>query len=70
MLIKKDSHGETQIEEVKGNEAPTLTIERVRQLVALNPGSSELSGLPTHEKLIWIKLKLDKEAPNITAGAN
>jgi len=70
MLIKKDSHGETQIEEVKGNEAPMLTIERVRQLVALNPGSSELRSLPTHEKLIWIKLKLDKEAPNITAGAN
>ena len=32
---------------------------------------SELSNLPSHEKVIWLKLKLDKEAPRtITSGAN
>ena len=29
-----------------------------------------LEALPTHEKIIWLKLKIDKEAPKITAGAN
>ena len=28
-----------------------------------------LKELPTHEKIIWLKLKIDKMAPKITAGA-
>ena len=32
--------------------------------------SSELKNLPTHEKIIWLKLKIDKLAPKITTGAN
>ena len=32
MLIKKDSHGETHIEEVKQDSSQTMTIERVREL--------------------------------------
>ena len=39
MLIKKDSHGETHVEEVKGAEAKTLTIERVREITRLDPYS-------------------------------
>jgi hypothetical protein len=35
ILIKKDSHGETHIEEVKGKDQPILTIERVRELEQL-----------------------------------
>lgn len=30
----------------------------------------ELEELPTHEKVLWLKLWIDKEAPSITAGAN
>lgn len=37
MLIKKDSHGEMNVEEVKGAEAQILTIERVRELTRLDP---------------------------------
>jgi len=72
MLIKKDSHGETHVEEVKGNESPALTIERVRELTRLNPDtdSSRLKALPTHEKLLWLKMKIDREAPSVTEGAN
>jgi len=70
MLIKKDSHGETTIEEVK---AQTLTIGRVHELKSLDPEAqlSQLKALATHEKLIWLKLKLDSEAPAaVTSGAN
>ena len=72
MLIKKDSHGETHIEEVKQDRSQTLTIERVRELTQLDPDRNrhQLEQLATHEKLIWLKLKIDKEAPSITAGAN
>ena len=72
MMIKKDSHGETHIEEIKGGQ-PNFTIDRIRQLEEMDPEDniSELSNLPTHEKVIWLKLKLDKEAPRtITTGAN
>lgn len=72
MLIKKDSHGEMNVEEVKGAEAQILTIERVRELTRLDPhnDSRQLVYLPTHEKLLWLKLKIDREAPSVTAGAN
>mmetsp|Transcript_20001 Transcript_20001/g.23687 ORF Transcript_20001/g.23687 Transcript_20001/m.23687 type:complete len:220 (+) Transcript_20001:237-896(+) len=72
MLIKKDSHGETHIEEVKEDHSQTLTIERVRELTRLDPDrdSTTLKGLATHEKLIWLKMKIDREAPSITAGAS
>ena len=71
MLIKIDSHGERTIEEVKGVQE-SLTIERVRELQELDPvrHQGQLAGLPTHEKVLWLKLKLDKQAPNVTAGAN
>ena len=39
ILIKRDSHGETHIEEVKGEGQPVLTIERVRELEAIKAES-------------------------------
>lgn len=71
ILIKKDSHGETTIEEMKGAQE-ILTIERVRYLTGLDPvtHSSQLGDLPTHEKVIWLRLKIDSKAPHVTSGAN
>ena len=72
MLIKKNSDGMTMIEESKIDNS--LTIERVRELQGLNPelGTQlrKLESLPTHEKILWLKLKIDKMTPNVTAGAN
>ncbi len=44
----------------------------MRHLTNLDPSTNlvELENLPTHEKLIWLKLKIDKQAPNVTAGSN
>lgn len=71
ILIKKDSHGETTIQEVKGAQE-SLTIDRVRYLTGLDPetNSDVLGQLPTHEKVIWLRLKIDEKAPHVTAGAN
>lgn len=44
----------------------------MRYLTGLDPSTdlSKLEDLPTHEKVIWLKLKIDKMAPSVTAGAN
>lgn len=43
----------------------------MRQLQELDEArdAAQLEQLPTHEKVLWLKLKIDKAAPKITAGA-
>ena len=71
MLIKTGSDGVTTIEEVKGGAQASLTVDRLRQLQDMDADRdyNMLKELPTHEKIIWLKLKIDKMAPKITAGA-
>ena len=72
MIIKTNSKGITTVEEVKGGAQANMTVGRLRQLQDINVDRDQrqLEQLATHEKIIWLKLKIDKMAPKITAGAN
>lgn len=59
--IRRNTLGEKTVE--KGEDIE-MTIERFRVLQTLQ--TEELRGLPTHEKVIWLRWMIDSNTPAVT----
>lgn len=57
--------GEKKVE--KGDDI-VLTLDRFRQLQTMK--TEELSQLPTHEKVIWLRWIIENNTPSVATGSN
>ena len=69
MMVKKDSAGVTKIETL---DKQSITFDRILEIQTYDEAwqQNEMKELQTHEKMIWLKCKLEKETPNLTLGSN
>jgi hypothetical protein len=65
--VKRDSVTGNKSIDIRENKQ-LLTMDRVNMISKM--GTGELRQLPTNEKALALKIRLDKETPNIIRGAN